>query len=303
MKEKLRKKLNIKGFQLNGDKIFSGVNLVLVILVCLLMLYPMIYVFSHSLMSDTERAMYPLRLIPRKIDWSGYRFILFAGTNLGNAYVITIMRTLIGTVFNVIITAMLAYPLSRPYYPCRKALTVLIVFTMWFSGGMIPNFLLIKSLGLTNSFWVYVLPGMVNPFNLIILRNFFMQMPIALEESAKLDGANDLHVFLRIALPLSKASLATIGLFYAVIHWNTWYDSMLYVGDKNLWTVQYMLKQIIASASVTDMTTAGTVLESLPPAETVKMASIVVATVPILCVYPFLQKYFVKGVLVGSVKE
>jgi putative aldouronate transport system permease protein len=288
--------------KLSIDKVFGSLNMLFIILVCFIMLYPLVYVLSHSLMSDTERALYPLRLIPEKLDLSGYRFILFSGTNLGNAYRITIMRTLIGTILNVAATALCAYPLSRLYYPARKALTMIIVFTMWFNGGMIPNFLLIKSLGLTNSFWVYILPGLVNPFNLIILRNFFSQMPVALEESAKLDGANDLQVFVKIALPLSKASIATIALFYAVIHWNTWYDAMLYVGDKNLWTVQYMLKQIIASASVTDMTTAGTVLESLPPAETVKMASIVVATVPILCVYPFLQKYFVKGVLVGSIK-
>ena len=158
--------------------------------------------------------------------------------------------------FNVAVTALLAYPLSRKYYPGRKALTKIVVFTMWFSGGMIPTFLLIKTLKLTNNFWVYILPGLVNPFNLIILRNFFMQLPPSLEESAKLDGANDFVVFTRIVLPLSKASIATIALFYAVTHWNSWYDSMLYVGDKSLWSLQYVLKQIISSASVTNMATA-----------------------------------------------
>ena len=254
-------------------------------------------------MSDVERASNPLRLVPRALDLSGYRFVLFSGTSIGTAYKITILRTAAGTLFNVAVTALLAYPLSRKYYPGRKALTKIVVFTMWFSGGMIPTFLLIKTLKLTNNFWVYILPGLVNPFNLIILRNFFMQLPPSLEESAKLDGANDFVVFTRIVLPLSKASIATIALFYAVTHWNSWYDSMLYVGDKSLWSLQYVLKQIISSASVTNMATASTVLENIPPAETVKMATIVVSTIPILCVYPFLQKYFVKGVLVGSIKE
>ena len=288
---------------LNGDRVFKAANSVLLLIVCLIMLYPMFYVLGHSLMSDVERASNPLRLVPRALDLSGYRFVLFSGTSIGTAYKITILRTAAGTLFNVAVTALLAYPLSRKYYPGRKVLTKIVVFTMWFSGGMIPTFLLIKTLKLTNNFWVYILPGLVTPFNLIILRNFFMQLPPSLEESAKLDGANDFVVFTRIVLPLSKASIATIALFYAVTHWNSWYDSMLYVGDKSLWSLQYVLKQIISSASVTNMATASTVLENIPPAETVKMATIVVSTIPILCVYPFLQKYFVKGVLVGSIKE
>ena len=214
----------------------------------------------------------------------------------------TIMRTLIGTTLNIAVTTLLAYPLSKQYYPPRKALTALIVFTMWFSGGLIPSFLLNKSLGLLNNFWVYILPSMVNAFNLIVMRNFFSQIPDSLEESAKLDGANDLRVFFSIYLPLSTAAIATITLFYAVYHWNSWFDSMLYMNRKEMWTMQYTLRQLIDSATVTDITVVGSAMDFIPPAETVRMATIVIATVPILCVYPFLQKYFVKGMLVGSVK-
>lgn len=282
-----------------GERVFYFVNHLFMVLVCAIMLYPLIYVFGHSLMSDAERALNPLRLIPHEFDWSGYKYIL-TSSSIWNSYLVTILRTVIGTLLNVLVTALLAYPLSKKDYPARKVLTVLITFTMWFSGGMVANFLLIKSLGLTNNFWVYILPHLVDPFNLIILRNFFMQIPESLEESARLDGANDFLILVRIIIPLSMASIATIALFYAVFHWNTWWDSMLYVSNKDMWTIQYLLQRLIASANVYDLSAASSV--DKPPAEAIRMACIVVATLPILCVYPFIQKYFVKGVLVGSVK-
>jgi len=282
-----------------GERVFYFLNHIFMLLVCFAMLYPVLYVIGHSLMGDAERALHPLRLFPTKIDWTGYKYILTA-SSIWNSYFVTIMRTVIGTLCNVLITALMAYPLSKRNYPARKVLTVLVTFTMWFSGGMVANFLLIRSLGLSNKFWVYILPHLVDPFNLIILRNFFMQIPDALEESARLDGANDFTIFTRIILPLSTASIATIALFYAVFHWNTWWDSMMYVSDKDLWTIQYLLQQLIANSNVYDFTAASSVEK--PPAEAIRMACIVVSTIPILCVYPFVQKYFVKGVLVGSIK-
>lgn len=282
-----------------GERVFYFINTIFMLLICAVMLYPMIYVIGHSIMGDAERALHPLRLFPKKLDWQGYRYILSA-SSIWNSYLVTILRTGVGTALNIFITALLAYPLSRRDYPARKVLTVIITFTMWFSGGMIPNFLLIRSLGLSNSFLVYVLPHLVDPFYLIILRNFFMQIPDSLAESAKIDGGNDFKILMRIILPLSKASIATIGLFYAVFHWNTWWDSMLYVAEKDLWTLQYLLQQLIANSNVYDFTASTSVIK--PPAEAIRMACIVVATLPILCVYPFIQKYFVKGVLVGSVK-
>lgn len=285
-----------------GDKVFVIINDIIMVLLCIIMLYPVVFVISRSVTPEIDRALHPLRLIPTSLDWTGYKFILSSGSNIVNSYITTIARTLIGTTLNLVVTTLLAYPLSKKYYPPRKVITALIVFTMWFSGGLIPSFLLNKQLGLLNNFWVYILPSLVNPFNMIIMRNFFMQIPDALEESAKLDGANDLRVFFSIYLPLSTASVATVALFYAVYHWNMWFDSMLYMNKKEMWTMQYTLRQLIDSATVADIATVGTAMDNIPPAETVRMATIVVATVPILCVYPFVQKYFVKGMLVGSIK-
>ncbi len=285
-----------------GEKGFLIINNIVMVLLCVIMLYPVVFVISRSVTPELERALHPLRLIPSKLDWTGYKFILSSGSNIVNSYMTTIARTLIGTSLDMIVTTLLAYPLSKKYYPPRKVITAMIVFTMWFSGGLIPSFLLNKQLGLLNNFWVYILPSLVNPFNMIIMRNFFMQIPDALEESSKLDGANDLVVFFRIYLPLSTASIATIALFYAVFHWNMWFDSMLYMNKKTMWTMQYTLRQLIESATVSDIATVGTAMDNIPPAETVRMATIVVATVPILCVYPFVQKYFVKGMLVGAIK-
>lgn len=292
----------MRGTMSRGERTFLIANNIVMVLICVIMLYPVLFVVGRSVTPEIEKATHPLRLIPTRLDWTGYKFILSSGSNIVNSYTTTILRTLIGTTLNLVVTTLLAYPLSKKYYPPRKIITALIVFTMWFSGGLIPSFLLNKSLGLLNNFWVYILPSLVNPFNMIIMRNFFMQIPDALEESAKLDGANDLRVFFSIYIPLSTASVATIALFYAVFHWNMWFDSMLYMNKKEMWTMQYTLRQLIDSATVTDVATVGSAMDNIPPAETVRMATIVIATVPILCVYPFVQKYFVKGMLVGAVK-
>lgn len=292
----------MNGAMSKGEKVFNVVNTIVMVLVCVVMLYPVLMVVGRSLMSDIERATHPLRLFPTKLDWSGYKFILSPNSNIGRGYLVTIARTVIGTCLSLVVSSLLAYPLSKKEYPGRKVITALIVFTMWFSGGMIPNFLLIKSLGLMNSFWVFILPMTVSAYNMIILRNFFMQISESLEEAAKLDGAGDFTIYSRVYLPLSTAAMATIALFYAIAHWNSWFDALLYINDQKLWPMQYILRQLISSTSVSDIASAAAVSDKTPAAETVKMATIVVSTVPILCVYPFLQRYFVKGVLVGSVK-
>lgn len=292
----------MNGAMSKGEKVFNVVNTIVMVLVCVVMLYPVLMVVGRSLMSDIERATHPLRLFPTKLDWSGYKFILSPNSNIGRGYLVTIARTVIGTCLSLVVSSLLAYPLSKKEYPGRKVITALIVFTMWFSGGMIPNFLLIKSLGLMNSFWVFILPMTVSAYNMIILRNFFMQISESLEEAAKLDGAGDFTIYSRVYLPLSTAAMATIALFYAIAHWNSWFDALLYINDQKLWPMQYILRQLISSTNVSDIASAAAVSDKTPAAETVKMATIVVSTVPILCVYPFLQRYFVKGVLVGSVK-
>jgi putative aldouronate transport system permease protein len=286
-----------------GDRVFLIANNVFMVLVCAIMLYPILFVLGRSFMTDIERAARPLALFPKAASLSAYRFIFMRGSYIGNAYLVTIGRTVIGTGCSLFFTALCAYVLSRKEYPLRKVFTFIVVFTMWFNGGLIPNFLLIRSLHLNNNFLVYIFPVLISAWNMTIMRNFFSSISETLFESARIDGANDLVIFFRIVLPLSTASLATIGLFYAVSQWNAWFDSMMYCTDRALWTMQLFLREIIRNVQSMDLLDQTAILPMVkPPAESVQMATIVVATIPILCLYPFLQKYFVKGVMVGSLK-
>ncbi len=285
-----------------GERTFYMLNGIGMIIICLIFLYPLLYVLSRSVMTDAERIARPLAMIPRSLDFSGYKLIFAKNSNLPITYLTTIKRAIIGTACNLLFTAMFAYVLSKKKYPLRIQLTAMLALVMWFDGGLIPTYLLYRSYGLVNSFWAYVLPWLISPWYCIIMRNFFMNIPDELEESAFIDGANDFQIFYRIYLPLSKASLATIALFYAVWHWNQWFDSMLYMTERSKWTLQYVLRQIISSANMSDLMAETTDVSAKPPSEIIRMASTVATTLPILCVYPFIQKYFVKGVLVGSVK-
>lgn len=282
--------------------VFPVINGTFLVLLCLIMVYPIVFVLGRSFMSEAERTLRPLSFFPMKLDLSSYRFIFMRGSYIFNSYVITVARTVFGTFMNLFFTSMFAYVLSKKYYPLRTPLTFMVIFTMWFSGGLVPTFFLIKALGLMNNFFVYIFPGLISAWNLLILRNFFMAIPDSIEESAKMDGANELVILFRIILPLSSAALATIGLFYAVWHWNAWFDSLMYVSNRKLWTVQVFLREILRNLQAMDLVDPGSQVDYLPAAESVQMATIVVATIPILCVYPFLQKYFVKGVMVGSLK-
>lgn len=283
-----------------GERLFNYVNLGIMLTMCVVFLYPILYVLARSVMTDADRVAHPLTLIPSAIDWAGYKMVLTGNSNLINAYVITIARTVIGTLINLLFTSFMAYVLSRKSFSMKKAVNMLLAFTMWFDGGLIPTYLLYQSMGLGNNFWVYILPVAISPWNCFILRNFFAEIPDSLEESARIDGASEPTILFRIILPLSTASLATVGLFYAVMHWNSWYDAMLYMTNNKMWSLQYILRQIVNSANMVDLVNADA--SATPPTEMVRMACTVVATVPILCVYPFLQKYFVKGMLVGAVK-
>ena len=289
--------------QTRGDKIFNVINSIFMVLLCATMIYPLLFVFGRSFMDNTDMAMHPLSVIPERINLSGYTYIFGSGSYVLNSYFITIARVIVGTFLNLFFTSLMAYVLSKKYYPFRTPVTLMVVFTMWFSGGLVPSYLLINSLGLSNTFFVYILPGLISAWNMTLMRNFFMAIPAEIEESATIDGASDVALLFRIYLPLSSASLATIGLFYAVGHWNSWYDALLYVNKKSLWTLQMILREIIGNANITSLLASASVsFEEEPPQEQVKFATIVVATLPILCVYPFLQKYFVKGVMVGSLK-
>lgn len=237
-------------------------------------------------------------LFPTKLDFSGYQKIA-TDDNFWHSYLITILRTVVGTASGVLVTLLTAYPLAKQNLPYRRGLMMFIVFTMYFSGGMIPKYLLIKNLHLTNNFLVYILPCLVTGFALIITRNFFMSLPPALEESAKIDGATNMQVLFKIYLPLSTPVIATISLWYCVQHWNSWMDNMLYITKNSLYVLQYVLQTILANGQTADMEMMTDVIVHT---ESLKMAALVLSLIPIVCTYPFLQKYFVKGMMVGSVK-
>lgn len=288
--------------QSRGEKIFDIVNTIIMIMLCIVMLYPILYVFGRSVMPSAEKALRPFAVIPKQWTFEGYEYILASGSHIINAYGITIARTVVGTAMNTFFTAIFAYVLSKKYYPLRVPLTMAVIFTMWFNGGLIPNFLLMKSLHLKNHFMVMILPGLISAWNLLILRNFFMAIPDSLEESAKIDGANDFLILFKIIFPLSLPAIATISLFYAVHHWNAWFDALIYINDRKLWPIQVFLRELVRHANASEMLDEISREERVPPSETVVFSTIVVATLPILCVYPFIQKYFVKGVMMGSLK-
>ncbi|MEK3724527.1 carbohydrate ABC transporter permease [Paenibacillus sp. FSL H8-0034] len=284
-----------------SSRLFDIILIVVLSLFALLTLLPFIYVVSASFTPSEVLLQKGFVLFPTQFSLEAYTYI-FSTQVLTRSLLITIFITVAGTFINLVFTALMAYPLARTGLMWRKPIMMMIVFTMLFSGGMIPSFLVVKSLGMLGTYWSLLIPGAISAFNLIILKNFFQQLPDGLEESAKIDGCNDLMILLRIVLPLSLPAIATFALFYAVGHWNTFFQAILYINDSDKWPIQVLLRQIVilSMGSVGDASSMG---ESyVPPGETTKMATIVVATVPILLVYPFLQKHFAKGVLLGSVK-
>lgn len=285
-----------------GSRIFDYLNIVLLSVFALLTVLPFIYVIAGSFATQKELLTRGFILFPTEFTLDAYKYI-FSTPTLVKSLFVTIYITLFGTLINIFLTCLMAYPLARKDMDFRRPILMLIVFTMLFSGGMIPTFLVVKQLGMINTYWSLLIPGAISAFNLIIIRNFFQQLPESLEESAKIDGCNDLSVFFRIVIPLSMPAIATFSLFYAVGHWNTYFNAVLYINDNTKWPIQVLLRQfvILASGGIGD----STVMEAdyvAPPEQSLKMAVIVVSTLPILLVYPFLQKHFAKGVLLGSVK-
>jgi putative aldouronate transport system permease protein len=282
-----------------GEKVFDVLNVVFLLLFSCAMVYPFIHVASVAFSSKSEAIRPGLHLYPREIDLSSITKIISTPEIL-NAYGNTIFRTVVGTVLSVICTGMGAYAISKKYLPCRKFIMSIIVFAMFFSGGMIPEYLLIRNLRLINSVWSMILPSLVWGLNMIIMRNFFNAVPESLEESAKLDGANDFTIFVNVYFPLSKPVVATVAMWMAVHHWNAYMDNLLYINDNRKYVLQRMIRNLIIDAQVSYMesmsSNAALSLESL------KSATILVSIVPIIMVYPFVQKYFIKGVMIGAVK-
>ncbi|WP_159887307.1 carbohydrate ABC transporter permease [Paenibacillus puerhi] len=284
-----------------GERIFDVVNYVLLSMVIILTVYPMVYILNSSI-SDPDLLLMSrsFMLWPEGFSLQAYELVL-QNPKIYNGYLNTLFYVIVGTTLNLLMTSLAAYALSRPDLYGRKTMMKLITFTMFFGGGMIPTFLLVKNLGLVDSRLAILIPGIISTFNFLIMRTNFQNIPTELIESAKLDGANDFTVLFRIILPISKAILAVMALYYAVDHWNDFMGPLLYLRSQELYPLQIVLRDILLSNSVEAMG-AGTD-SGFAIGENIKYATIIVSTLPIMLVYPFIQKYFVQGALVGAVKQ
>ncbi|MBP1989469.1 carbohydrate ABC transporter permease [Paenibacillus eucommiae] len=287
-----------------AETVFQVCNYTFLVAISLSFVVPFLVVLSSSLVSESELIRRGnLILLPQHFDFTAYKVLLSKGSTIYNAYGITLLRVTVGTFLNLLLTSMMAYGLSRKGLPGRNGFITLVFITMLIGGGLIPTYLLLKGLQLLDTFWVMILPGLISAWNLIIMRNFFMQIPVEMEESATIDGASPFGILVRIVLPLSLPTFATIGLFYAVGHWNAWFDATIYINNTRLQPLQVILRQIVLSMTSEELNTAMMVgMMEKPTAQSLKAAVIIITTLPILCVYPFLQKHFAKGVLTGSIK-
>lgn len=289
-----------------GDIIFDTINLIIMILFTVVTLYPLLNTVAVSLNDGTDALRGGIHLLPRMFTWDNYKAVLRREL-IPRATLISVLRTVIGTVSSTLVTALLAYVISRKNFVFKKQLSLLYVITMYVSGGLIPVFLVYKSLGLTNSFWVYILPGMVSAFNMLVIRTYMNGLPESLSESAEIDGAGHLTIFIKIIFPLCMPVIATVALFTAVGQWNSWFDAMLYnrMSD-NLTTLQYELMKLLSAVTTSGK---GQTAQSMEHASgmvtptSVRAAATVITSLPIICLYPFLQKYFVAGLTIGGVKE
>ncbi len=290
-------------YRTKGSIIFDILNYTIIGLVALTTVLPIIYIIFNSFATELELQTRPMFIIPNVWSVDAYKYI-FASNKILRSFGNSIFITICGTLINLFFTVTMAYPLSKKYLRMRTPLLNMVIISMFFSGGMIPGYIVVSSwLKMRGTYWALLLPGAISAYNMMIVKNFFQGIPQELEESAHLDGCNDLTTLVRIVLPLSLPVLATFGLFYAVGHWNSYFPAMIYLTDDKMYPLQLILRNIIvtAEAAAGDMSLMDPNFVE-PPKQSIKMAVIVVATVPIMCVYPFLQKYFVKGVMVGALK-
>ncbi|GIP16364.1 protein LplC [Paenibacillus montaniterrae] len=282
--------------------LFDVSNYLFLSLYGLVAILPFIYIIAGSFASDAELTERAVFLIPKTFTTAAYEYIFSTNIILRSVWV-SVYVTVVGTLFNLVFTVTMAYPLARRVLPGRNLILNLVIFSMLFGGGMIPTFLVVRELNLLDSLWALIIPGAISAFNLIIVKNFFQELPPELEEAARIDGCTELGLLWRIVLPLSKPVLATFALFYAVGHWNNFFSALLYINDPEKWPLQVMLRQIVmlSQAAAGDLSSMDPSFVK-PPDQSIKMAVIVIGTIPILLVYPFLQKHFAKGVLIGSVK-
>lgn len=290
-------------YKSKSDRIIDVVIYALLGIFGFFTLFPLYYVFVVSITPYSE----VLRnggfiILPTSITMDAFQAI-FSSRTVPQALKITIFITVAGTFLNLAVTTLLAYSLSKKYIPGRNTVLIAIVFTMLFSGGLIPLYLVVRATGLMNTVWALIIPGLVSTFNMLIMKTYFENLPAEVEEAAKVDGCGDVGTLFRIVLPLSAPIMATIGLFYGVGHWNAYFQGIMYLNDKTLYPIQVVLRNMIQTPNVSQELAISNpmLLQTLPP-ETIKMATVVVAIIPVLVIYPFLQRYFVKGMLLGSIK-
>ena len=283
----------------------ATIHVVLIVLGLLTLLSPMVNILAKSVSSSASIAADPLMLLPRNLTAEAYHYI-FETPVLMRSFGVTVFATLVGTTLNLLFTTTAAYGLSKTYIPGYRLLMWIVIVPMLFGAGLIPTYLLLKNIGLINNVWVLVFSGLVSPFNLILMRNFFWSIPAEVEESARIDGASDLQVLWHIVLPLSKPVLATIGLFYGVAHWNDFFTGLFFLTDSSKWPLQVVMRSIIIDQSMLGMGGMNAPTQDLQrmviSADNIRAATIIFSTVPILLAYPFLQRYFVKGIILGAVK-
>lgn len=307
---KMRDKVEIKTNKKNkikahgADLAFDIIIYVLSAIIILLVLYPLLFVVSASLSAPSEIIRGHVVFLPKGFNFNSYKEILNSSALL-KGYLNTIFISVVGTLLNLVMTTMCAYPLAIRNLPGRNVITIFITFTMFFSAGMIPNYLLIKELHLLDSYWVLMLPGAVSVYNMLVMRNYFQtSIPQELFEAATIDGCGNLQTLFKIVLPLSKAIMAVMLIFYVAGHWNAYFDAMMYISSKDKYPLQLVLRDILLKAE--EYSTEGSIgysqVDAALKAEGLKYAIIVVSSVPVMLLYPLMQKYFVKGVMVGAIK-
>ncbi|WP_136604220.1 carbohydrate ABC transporter permease [Paenibacillus dokdonensis] len=286
-----------------SSKVFDACNYVFLTALCIVMLYPLANTLAVSLSSPDKIIRGEVGWFPRGFNLEGYRYV-FADSSIWTAFGNTVGYALVGTLIMLLVTSLTAYPLAIPGFVLRKFITIFILITMFFGGGLIPTYLLIRKMGMLDTFWVMVIPGAISAYNVILFRTFFKSIPKDLWESAYVDGANDFRILFQIYLPLSKALLATFGLFGIVGAWNGWFDALIYLNDETKYPIQMLLRKMIMETDSSSMNaqTFEMMATMKVHSKNIKMSTVMVTIIPILFIFPFLQKYFVTGFMLGSVK-
>lgn len=283
-----------------GENIFNVINLVILSLLGLGCLAPFVHITAKSLSNDLAVLAKEVVFIPKGLNIKAYLFVM-DNPQFRTSFTLTVLITVIGTAIALMVTAFTAYVFTRKDLPGVKFIALLYIITMFFGGGIIATYILYKRLNLTDNFWILILPATINPFNIVLMRNFFESIPASMEESARIDGASNMRILFSIILPLSKAALATIGLFFAVTYWNSFFGALMYTTKRELMTMQLYLRNMLTNIDNL-METNPEMVDTLAT-ESVRAATIISAMIPILCIYPFIQRYFVTGIMIGAIKE